>query len=168
VNSTLLLRSKDEMFTTLDMAVIDLYTAKAEFLKIGSAPSFLKRGDEVRAISGANVPIGILQDIEVQSIDEQLRSGDILILMSDGIYDAPQNVYDKEEWLMRQIERLVTANPQEIADTLIEAAVRMNHGQIHDDMTVMVTVISAHQPEWASIKLPGVVGLRKTGKQRGA
>jgi stage II sporulation protein E len=168
VNSTLLLRSKDEMFTTLDMAIIDLYSAKAEFLKIGSAPSFLKRGNQVNAISGANVPIGILQDIEVQSIEEQLRSGDILILMSDGIYDAPQNIYDKEDWLKRQIEKLETDHPQEIADTLIEAAVRMNHGQIHDDMTVMVAVVSAHQPEWASIKLPGVVGLRKSGKQRGA
>lgn len=168
VNSTLLLRSKDEMFTTLDMAVIDLYSARAEFLKIGSAPSFLKRGNEVRSIIGANVPIGILQDIEVQSIDEQLRSGDILVLMSDGIYDAPQNVYDKEDWLKRQIERLETNVPQEIADTLIEAAVRTNHGQIHDDMTVMVAVVSAHQPEWASIKLPGVVGLRKSGKTRGA
>lgn len=168
VNSTLLLRSRDEMFTTLDMALIDLYSARSEFLKIGSAPSFVKRGNEVFAITGDNVPIGILQDIEVQTIDQQLYDGDILILVSDGIYDAPQNVYDKEDWLKRQIERLETADPQEIADTLVESAVRMNHGEIHDDMTVLVATITNYQPEWASIKLPGLTGLRKEKRKQGA
>lgn len=170
VNSTLLLRSRDEMFTTLDMALIDLFSARAELLKVGSAPSFIKRGQTVRTITGANVPIGILQDIEVQTIQEQLHDGDILILLSDGIYDAPQHTYDKEDWLKRQIERLETDDPQEIADTIIEAAVRLNNGQIFDDMTVLVAVVSAHEPEWAAIKLPGVMGLRrdKGAKLRGA
>lgn len=170
VNSTLLLRSREEMFTTLDMVLVDLFSARAEVLKIGSAPSFIKRGHGVRAITGANVPIGILQDIEVQTIQEQFRDGDILILLSDGIYDAPQHAYDKEDWLKRQIERLETNDPQEIADTLVEAAVRLNNGQILDDMTVLVAVVQAHEPEWAAIKLPGIIGLRnaKGEKRRGA
>jgi stage II sporulation protein E len=168
VNSALLLRSREEMFTTLDMALIDLYSAKAEFLKIGSAPSFVKRGKRVFSIAGNNVPIGILQDIEVQTIDEQLYHGDILILVSDGVYDAPRHVYDKEDWLVRQIERIETRDPQEIADMLIEAAVRMNHGEIYDDMTVLVAVVEDYQPEWASIKLPGIVGLRQGRKKQGA
>jgi stage II sporulation protein E len=156
------------MFTTLDMALIDLYSAKAEFLKIGSAPSFVKRGKKVFSIAGNNVPIGILQDIEVQTIDEQLYHGDILILVSDGVYDAPRHVYDKEDWLVRQIERIETRDPQEIADMLIEAAVRMNQGEIYDDMTVLVAVVEDYQPEWASIKLPGIVGLRQGRKKQGA
>jgi stage II sporulation protein E len=160
VNSTLLLRSRDEIFTTLDMTLIDLYSARAEFLKIGSAPSFLKRGQSVRAISGNNVPIGILQDIEVQVIDEQLAAGDLLILMSDGVYDAAKHVYNQEDWLKQQIERLEVDEPQAIADTLVENAVRINHGQIADDMTVLVAKVKSHQPEWAAIRLPGVVGIR--------
>ncbi|QQE81097.1 stage II sporulation protein E [Alicyclobacillus sp. SO9] len=171
VNSTLLLRSRDEIFTTLDMALIDLYSAQAEFLKIGSAPSFIKRNQEVRSITGASVPIGILQEIEVQSIDEQLQGGDLLILLSDGVYDAAKHVYNQEDWLKRQIEKLETNDPQEIADTLIETAVRVNHGQILDDMTVLVAVIDEHQPEWAAIRVPGVVGLRQQNpsrKERGA
>ncbi|MDQ0190143.1 stage II sporulation protein E [Alicyclobacillus cycloheptanicus] len=169
VNSTLLLRSRDEMFTTLDMALVDLFTARAEFLKVGSAPSFIRRGSQVLTITGSNVPIGILQDIEVQAIHEQLAEGDLLILMSDGVFDAP-SVYDKEEWFKEQIARLETRNPQQIADTLIEAAVRINHGQIDDDMTVLVAEISRHQPEWAAIKVPGVTGLRRTldRRKRGA
>lgn len=170
VNSTLLLRSPDEMFTTLDMVLIDLFSAHAEFLKIGSAPSFLKRGRHVRAITGANVPIGILQDIEVQSIADQLADGDILILLSDGVYDAPAPTYDRDDWLTRQIELLETSDPQAIADTLIESAVRQCQGQIRDDMTVLVAQVRYHHPDWAAIKLPGVVGIRqdKQHRRRGA
>lgn len=170
VNSTLLLRSREEMFTTLDMVLIDLFSARADFLKIGSAPSFVKRGDEVRAISGASVPIGILQDIEVQAIEDQLEEGDILILMSDGIYDAASIHEDKEEWLKTQLQNLETDDPQSIADTIIELAARVANGQINDDMTVMVARIGAYQPEWAAIKPPGVTGLKGVGrdKRRGA
>lgn len=169
VNSTLLLRSRDEMFTTLDMALVDLFNARAEFLKVGSAPSYLKRGDDVMEITGNNVPIGILQDIEVQSVTEQLQAGDVLILVSDGLYEAPMHRYDGENWLKGAIRNIKTNEPQELADTLIEHAVRMNHGAIRDDMTVMVAVIDKCDEEWAAIKLPNVPSLRKGLKdKRGA
>lgn len=166
VNSTLLLRSRDEMFTTLDMALVDLFNAKAEFLKIGSAPSYVKRGDDVIEITGSNVPIGILQDIEVQAIEHQLHAGDILILMSDGLYDAPPHNYDTETWLKGVIAKLDSNHPQDMADSLIETAVRMNHGSIRDDMTVVVAVIEHQEQEWAAIKLPSVPSLRKPAKRR--
>lgn len=166
VNSALLLRSREEMFTTLDLALIDLYSAEGQLLKVGSAPSFVKRGKTVRSIRGANVPIGILQDIEVQSIHEQFLDGDLLILMSDGVYDAPNQSHDHDEWLRRQISRLETDDPQAVADTLLESVIRLNEGDIHDDMTVVVARVTASQPEWASIKLPGVTGIRN--RSRGA
>lgn len=169
VNSTLLLRSREEMFTTLDMALVDLFSAKAEFLKVGSAPSYIKRGRDVIEITGDNIPIGILQEIEVQTIEQELQAGDMLILMSDGLYDAPPHKYDMDTWLRTAIERLETTQPQEIADTLIETAVRMNHGTIRDDMTVMVAVIERQEREWAAIKLPSVPSLKKsTKRQQGA
>jgi stage II sporulation protein E len=156
VNSVLLLRSNEEIFTTMDLALIDLFTAKAEFLKIGSAPSFVKRGKEVFTVRGENIPIGILNEIEIQSVEQELREGDLLILISDGIYDSPKHVYDKEDWLRRQIERFDTNDPQAVADMLVELAVRINHGQIADDMTAVVARIEKYRPEWAAIKLPGV------------
>ncbi len=166
VNSALLLRSQDEMFTTLDMALIDLYSAHTEFLKIGSAPSYIKRDHKVIPVTGANVPMGILQDIDVQTVDEQLNVGDVLILMSDGIYDAPQQGVDREVWLRHQIERLETSDAQEIADTLLESAMRMCRGAARDDMTVMVAKISEYQPEWSSISWPGLAGLRRNKERR--
>lgn len=164
VNSVLLLRSKDEIFTTLDLALIDLFTAKTEFLKIGSAPSFIKRGDQVLTISGQNVPIGILQEIDIQTVEEELQEGDLLILMSDGIFDAPKHVEDKEGWLMKRIEDFESHEPQQIADMLVELAVRINHGKIIDDMTVLVAKVEKFKPEWATIRMPG---MKKIKRQKG-
>jgi stage II sporulation protein E len=161
VNSVLLLRSKDEIFTTMDLALIDMFTAKAEFLKIGSAPSFIKRGNEVLTISGENVPIGILQDIDIQTVEQELQEGDLLILMSDGIFDAPKHVDDKEKWLAKRIQEFQSADPQQVADMLVELAVRINHGKIIDDMTVLVAKVDKFTPEWATIRLPGVQKLKR-------
>ncbi|MCX7569606.1 stage II sporulation protein E [Tumebacillus sp. DT12] len=161
VNSVLLLRSKDEIFTTLDLALIDMFTAKAEFLKIGSAPSFIKRGGQVLTISGENVPIGILQEIDIQTVEQELQEGDLLILMSDGIFDAPKHTDDKEGWLAKRIQEFQSQHPQEIADMLVELAVRINHGKIIDDMTVLVAKVEKYKPEWATIRLPGVTKLKR-------
>lgn len=161
VNSVLLLRSKDEIFTTLDLALIDQFDARTEFLKIGSVPSFIKRGREVISIQGENVPIGILQDIDIQTVVADLKEGDLLILMSDGIYDSPKHVFDKEDWLKKQIARFDSTDPQEIADMLVELAVRINHGKIIDDMTVLVAKIEKYRPEWATIKLPGMKRIKQ-------
>jgi stage II sporulation protein E len=168
VNSVLLLRSQDEIFTTMDLALIDLYSAKTEFLKIGSAPSFIKRGTKVFPINGANIPIGILQEIEIQAVEADLEEGDLLILVSDGVYDAAKLGDQTEAWLKQQIECMEIEDPQAIADVLLELAVRMNNGEIHDDMTVLVAKISKFQPEWSTIKIPGLkkIKRRKGGKHK--
>ena len=40
INSVLVLKSNEESFSTLDMAIIDLYSGIAEFIKIGAVSSF--------------------------------------------------------------------------------------------------------------------------------
>ncbi|WP_028609592.1 stage II sporulation protein E [Paenibacillus harenae] len=156
VNSVLLLRSSDEVFATVDLAIVDLYTAQTTFMKIGSTPSFIKRGNEVIPVTANNLPIGILQDIDVDFVSMQMQSGDTLVMMSDGIYDAPGHAVNKELWMKRIISELDTDDPQELADALLEKVVRHHDGEIIDDMTVLVARIDKHLPEWASFRFPGV------------
>ncbi|OPA73178.1 stage II sporulation protein E [Paenibacillus selenitireducens] len=161
VNSVLLLRSADEVFATVDMAIIDQYSAKTTFMKIGSTPSFIKRKNEVIPISAANLPIGILQDIEVELLTVQLQPGDTLIMMTDGIYDAPGHAVNKELWMKRVIQEITVDDPQMIADCLLDAAVRWHHGSITDDMTVVVAKVERHIPEWATVHWPGTTRLER-------
>ncbi|MFD2332482.1 stage II sporulation protein E [Cohnella sp. GCM10020058] len=159
VNSVLMLRSPDESFATVDLALIDLYSAGATMLKIGSTPSFIKRGREVIPIAAGNLPIGILQDIEIDVLRVQLQPGDTLVMMTDGILDSPGHAVhamNKELWMKRVLQEIETEDPQEIADELLDIALRQHPGGgVKDDMTVVVTRISKHQPEWASFRWTG-------------
>ncbi len=161
VNSVLLLRSAEEVFATVDMAIIDQYTAKTTFMKIGSTPSFIIRKNEVISISASNLPIGILQDIEVDLLTVQLEPGDTLVMMTDGIYDAPGHAVNKELWMKRILQEMKSEDPQTIADSLLEMVVRWHHGSISDDMTVVVSRIERHIPEWSTVHWPGSTRLER-------
>jgi stage II sporulation protein E len=153
VNSILSLRTTDEVFSTLDLAMIDLQDAKVNFLKVGSTPSFIKRGDKVMKVEAGNLPMGILQDMEVDTVSEQLKSGDLLIMMSDGIFEGPKHVENYELWMRRKIRELETNDPQEIADLIMEEVIRTKEGDIDDDMTIVVAQVKHNMPKWATIPL---------------
>lgn len=151
INSILALRTTDEIFATLDLAIINLHNAVLRFLKIGSSPSFIKRGDEIIQLEANNLPIGIIEHVELETLSEPLKSEDILIMMSDGIFDGPKHIKNNDLWLKRKILNMKTDEPQEIADLLLEEVIRGEQGAIRDDMTVVVAKIKKHKPKWATI-----------------
>jgi len=151
VNSVLSLRTTDEIFSTLDLAMIDLQNAAVRFLKIGSTPSFIKRGNSVIKIQASNLPMGILQEFDVDVVSEQLKAGDLLIMMSDGVFEGPKHVENYDLWMKRKIGELVTDDPQEVADLIMEEVIRSRSGFIEDDMTVVVSKIKHNTPKWSTI-----------------
>lgn len=161
VNSVLALRSTDEMFATVDLALVDLQTAHTRFVKIGSTPSFVKRGADVITISANNLPVGILEEIEVDVVSRMLKPGDLLIMMSDGIYEAPRHIENRQAWMKRIIAELETDDPQEVADLLLEKVIRQHSGQIVDDMTVLVARIDRFVPQWSAIQVHGMQKLER-------
>jgi stage II sporulation protein E len=161
VNSVLMLRSPDEVFATVDMALIDLYSANTTFMKIGSTPSYIKRGTEVIQVTANNLPIGILQDIDVDLVSIQLKPGDLLIMMTDGIFDAPGPAVNKELWIKRVIQEIESDDPQTFAECMLEMIVRYQQGEIRDDMTVVAARIDRYKPEWATFSWPGIARLER-------
>lgn len=151
VNSILSLRTTDEIFSTLDLAMIDLQNASARFLKIGSTPSFIKRGSKIIKVQASNLPMGILQEFEVDVVSDQLKAGDLLVMMSDGVFEGPKHVENYDLWMKRKISELETNDPQAIADLIMEEVIRSRSGMIDDDMTVVVAKIDHNIPKWASI-----------------
>jgi stage II sporulation protein E len=156
LNSILMLRSSDEMYATVDMALIDLYNAETTFMKIGSTPSFIKRGNQVITITASNLPVGILKEIDVDLVAASLQSGDMLIMMTDGIYDAPGHAVNKEKWMKRMIQEIEVTQPQDFAECLLERIYRYQHGHIVDDMTIVVARVVKSESEWATFRWPGI------------
>lgn len=139
INSILVLKSTEEMSTTIDMTVIDLYRGSTKFVKIGSAPTFIKRKSKVQVVNSNTMPAGILQDVDIQIYEDNLEDGDFVITVSDGVLDANETTDDKEKWLAGIIENIESGNPQTIADVIIDQAIEISDASKRDDMTVLVT-----------------------------
>ena len=151
INLILTLRTTDEIYSTLDLGIIDLHDASLKFLKVGSAPSFIKRDQKIIKAHASNLPIGILEEVDVDEIHVQLFAGDLVIMMSDGVFEANDLIENVDMWLKRKIRELETDDPQEVADLILEEVIRARGGDIHDDMTVLVAKIKHNSPKWATI-----------------
>ncbi len=152
INSILSLRTNEEIYATLDLAMIDLHHASVRFLKIGSSPSYVMRSDAIERIEASNLPIGIIQEFDVEVVTAELKPGDYLIMMSDGIFEGPKEIENVDMWLKRKLREMETKEPQEIADLLLEEVIRSQGGMIEDDMTVLVAQIDKNHPKWAPIR----------------
>ena len=73
INSILSLRTTDEIYSTLDLAMIDLQNAQAKFLKLAPPLVLLKRGNKVIKIEANNLPMGIFQDFEVDVVYRAIK-----------------------------------------------------------------------------------------------
>lgn len=64
--------------------------------------------------------------------------------------------------MKRLIAEIDTRDPQGFADCLLEKVIRYHDGEIADDMTVVVAKVEKHNPEWATIRLPGMERIRRS------
>lgn len=136
INGGLIANSEQENMSTLDICLVDLYTGVAEILKVGSATSYLKRGGKVEAIKATTLPLGVFQQVEVESVKRNIQNDDYIILVTDGITDAINK--EDDSVLVKLIESISLVNPNEIAGYILRHAIRASKGEIRDDMTVLV------------------------------
>jgi len=141
INSILMLKSGDDSFSTIDLSVIDLFGGEVEFVKIGAAPTFIKKGGKVETVRSASLPIGILSNIEVELAHKKVENGDFIIMVSDGVVDAFKGDENDDSRLIEFIRKIKSINPQWIADSILDEANRICEGRPGDDMTVLVAKV---------------------------
>ncbi|MBE0068815.1 stage II sporulation protein E [Thermoanaerobacterium thermosaccharolyticum] len=139
LNSILALRSAEEMFSTVDISFIDLFTGDAEFIKIGASATFIKSGRDIDVIESSSLPIGILEDVDADIHDRKLKDGDFVILATDGVLDCFGD--DKENNMSRFLKDLDMRNPQDMAEVIMKKCLDLCGNAPKDDMTVLVIKI---------------------------
>lgn len=135
LNSAMCLNMENEMFSTIDLLCIDLYTAEASMYKIGSAQTIMLRGGEVKTITSQSAPIGILSDIRLDKKTVTLKEGDTILMMSDGITESGCSI-SRTEWikkiLIKPWERM-----DDLAREVMDTALAKNNDHARDDMSVV-------------------------------
>lgn len=137
VNAMLLLRLPGECYATIDVAIFDLYSGEVEFLKTGSAVSFIKRVREVSVVQSTTLPVGIIEQVEIEPQRRQLAPGDTVIMVSDGVTEADRQK-PRRDWVANFLRMAPDDNPQQLANLLIEQAQKLAGASVNDDMTVLV------------------------------
>ncbi|MCL2456198.1 MAG: stage II sporulation protein E [Defluviitaleaceae bacterium] len=139
INSVLILKSNEESFSTLDICSVDLYTGRAEFIKIGAAETFLLRDGHVSVIRSASLPIGMLNDIDLEITEKNLQHGDIIVMATDGV----TNAFDEEDRLKNTLKNCRCNSPQDLADYILSEAEKLSRGGLKDDMTIIAARVWA-------------------------
>ncbi|MFA6331208.1 MAG: SpoIIE family protein phosphatase [Clostridia bacterium] len=136
VNKLLSLTS-EEVFTALDVCVVDLRKGVADIIKVGSPYGFIKHKENIDIIESGALPLGILEEVKPCIVKTVLMQSDMIVLMTDGITES----FSGSEELQNFINNADTLNPQTLADTILERAVQNDKQSPNDDMTVLVARI---------------------------
>lgn len=142
INSTLIANLEDDMYATLDIAILDLFKGNLEFIKNGACPTFVKRNKEIQILKSLSLPTRIVENADLTVYDYDLQPGDILVMCTDGIIESNTEYVNKELWVKYLLEDIQTNDAQQIADLILSEAIDNNYGKQKDDMTVIVAKVS--------------------------
>lgn len=140
VNSIIKLKGDDELFATLDAAIINEKDAECFFIKLGAAPTYLIENGKVVTITSTTIPVGLVDNTDYIPICKTLNEGDFIIQISDGVIsdDMDRNSNYLKNYLLTCD---ITKSAKVIAQEIKEVIYLNNGGVLDDDATVIVSKI---------------------------
>ena len=134
-------RNQGRIFTTFDMVMIDMYDGVLKSYKQGAAVTYIVKGsgreNSVETITSTTLPIGILDDADCDVAERKLESGDVVVMVSDGISDM-----DDDDRMMQILGHVSTTDSKKIVDEILSGMLGQENAFMRDDVTVMAAVIS--------------------------
>jgi len=130
----LLSLGQEEVFTALDICVVDLRKSIADFIKVGSPEGYIKNKENTETIKTGSLPLGILEEMQPAISKKVLSSQDMIILFSDGVIDS----FLSRESFKTFLNSISTINPQTFAETILDKVLENYNNEPKDDCTVIV------------------------------
>jgi phosphoserine phosphatase RsbU/P len=151
----------DGMFATLVYCIYDLESRSLVFTNAGHCVPLLRRGDRVFPLQAERAhtpPLGVTPELEAGEARVQLHSGDMLIMVSDGILEA-RDARGNEYGLSRLSRRIRTArgNTEDVIKAILADIDAHSSDQAQaDDMTIVGMAIEQRRAKRKTTTLPGV------------
>ncbi|MBV8516740.1 MAG: SpoIIE family protein phosphatase [Acidobacteria bacterium] len=130
-------------FMTLAFTIFDLERGTIRHTNAGHLyPYLVRRGvDTPISIESPSLPLGVRSTMAAQTAEVDLKEGDAIVYLSDGIVEAQDENGDPLGF--EQLERLLAANsdrsPSDLRDAILDAVARHSGTRAaDDDRTVMV------------------------------
>lgn len=141
LNSAMVIRGEDEQYSTVDITSVNLYTGETSFYKIGASATFIRHKDgSVECLLSTSLPVGVSFEVEIEQATKQLRDGDFLVMVTDGVLEY-LHTDRPEETLEEIISDIKTNHPGLFAKKILERVMIYTAGEVRDDMTVLTAAI---------------------------
>lgn len=135
INSAMLAKGEEESLATLDVTCIDLFTGQTQLRKAGAAGTVLRRKKRTEYLEAKSAPVGILPEVNFARSEKTLDRGDILVMVSDGVTAAGT------EWLTDLIGNYLEDDAQQLAEQIVERAVKDRTDGREDDVSAVVLMV---------------------------
>jgi len=162
VNQEIATLGDDGMFATLVYCIYDLENRSLVFTNAGHCVPLLRRGDRVFPLQAERAhtpPLGVTPELEAGEARVQLHSGDMLIMVSDGILEA-RDSRGIEYGLSRLSRRIRTARggAEDVIKSILADIDSHSQDQAQgDDMTIVAMAIEQRRAKRKTTTIPGVL-----------
>ena len=142
-NSRIIELSKSNMFETLFYAVLDANNMTFNYANAGHNPPFIwsTSDGEMTLFKAQTFPIGIKQDMQIDTKTQSIRKGDTIMFYTDGVTEAMNERH--EEYGTERLTKILRQNIARPSSGIIERIKEdiklfVGNAEQHDDMTMVV------------------------------
>lgn len=129
---------------TLNIASVDLHSKTIVLTRNNPAPIFICRSEAVNIHNEESISLGTSRNVRPVVTEIGIESGLTIVIFSDGISHAGERVGRPMD-VGQAIHSILDdqdPTPQQIADFLLEQAVRLDDNRPADDISVLVLKVS--------------------------
>jgi serine phosphatase RsbU (regulator of sigma subunit) len=144
---------------TLNIASIDLESNTLVLSRNNPSPIFICQDDQIECLDDDCSPIGIRRDIRPIITEVEIEAGLTIVMYTDGLTHAgkrrgqPMDVCNAIQAMLDEQE----PTPQELADALLNHAVKLDEGRPADDISVVALKVDSNggdQVRRMTVRLP--------------
>ena len=128
-------------FSATDLYLYNTAQKTVKIIKCGGVASFTKSGERVDALYSKSLPLGSVLKSGVETFTLPAKSGDITVMVSDGVLEGTGANALKDAWLIDALESFEGDNPRILADSIVERALEKCQSEPKDDITVLAAII---------------------------
>jgi sigma-B regulation protein RsbU (phosphoserine phosphatase) len=155
-------------FMTMHLAVLNMRDRVYRWVSAGHDPAIIydPATDGFEEIDAAELPLGVMDETQYVESQYQLRSGQIILVGTDGLWESPNSAGEPfgKERLRDAIRRAATRTAGEIVQETIDrlSEFRGNRRQVDDITFVVIKAVDVSAPNISNVEEP-----ESNGKQQG-